>query len=79
MKYTLSEARKKLSKLLKKACVGEEVVIAGSKELLVRLVPVRDPEGLPWVKRNRVPGALRGKIFSTRMLLRPSRGKNCRT
>jgi antitoxin (DNA-binding transcriptional repressor) of toxin-antitoxin stability system len=79
MKYTLSEARKKLSKLLKKACVGEEVVIAGSKELLVRLVPVRDPEGLPWVKRNRVPGALRGKIFSTPDAFAPLTGQELRT
>jgi antitoxin (DNA-binding transcriptional repressor) of toxin-antitoxin stability system len=65
MRYTESEARKKLSKLLKKACAGEEVVIAGSKERLVQLVPIRDREAPPRAKRNRMAGRLKGKIFSS--------------
>lgn len=64
MKYTVSEAGKRLSHLLKEACAGEEVVIASGEELLVKLVPVRDRKVTARAKKDRVPGRLKGKIFS---------------
>lgn len=59
MKYTAAEAGRKLSRLVEQACAGKDVVISSGKELLVRLVPVRNPR----VRKDRVPGALKGKIF----------------
>lgn len=61
MKYSIPQAAKKLCRLLKKACAGEEVVIA-CKELRVKLVPVCGPE-MASANKDRVPGRLKGKIF----------------
>jgi prevent-host-death family protein len=54
--FTIHEAKTNLSKLIEKACQGEEVVIARGPEPVVRLVPIAD------VKGRRQPGALRGKL-----------------
>jgi len=54
--FTIHEAKTNLSKLIKQACQGEEVVIARGPEPVVRLVPIAD------VKGRRQPGALRGKL-----------------
>ena len=54
--FTIHEAKTNLSKLIRKACQGEEVVIARAHEPVVRLVPIVD------VKGRRQPGALRGKL-----------------
>ena len=52
----IHKARAGLSKLVARACAGEEVVIARGKRPLVRLVPVDRP--VP----QRKFGALRGKV-----------------
>ena len=53
---TIHEAKTNLSRLIEKACRGEEIVIARGSEPVVRLVPIVD------AKRWRQPGALRGKL-----------------
>ena len=50
------EAKTNLSKLIERACRGEEVVIARGAIPVVRLVPVGEVQG------RRQPGALRGKL-----------------
>jgi prevent-host-death family protein len=52
---TIHEAKTNLSRLIKQACAGEEIVIARGKEPVVRLVPVEQSP-----KQRRVPGALKG-------------------
>jgi prevent-host-death family protein len=57
--YTVHEAKSNLSKLLRKAARGEEVVIARGKKPVARLVAF-SPE-----KKKRVPGRWKGKISYT--------------
>jgi prevent-host-death family protein len=52
----IHKAKAGLSKLVARACSGEEVVISRGKQPLVRLVPVNRP--IP----ERKFGALRGKL-----------------
>jgi len=52
----ISKAKAELSRLIARACAGEEVVIARGKQPLVRLVPVDRPAPL------RKFGAMKGKI-----------------
>jgi antitoxin (DNA-binding transcriptional repressor) of toxin-antitoxin stability system len=54
---TIHDAKRSLSRLIAKACWGEEIVIARGKKPVVRLVALQDAQG------NRKPGALKGKIF----------------
>ena len=49
-------AKRNLSRLITRACAGEEIVIARRDQPLVRLTPLRDEKG------DRKPGRLRGKI-----------------
>jgi antitoxin (DNA-binding transcriptional repressor) of toxin-antitoxin stability system len=65
MKYTVSEARRGLSRLLKAACAGNEVVVAGGKGFLVKLVPIQATEVPNVPDKDRVPGALKGRILYT--------------
>ncbi len=53
---TIHEAKTNLSRLIEKACRGEDVVIARGSEPVVRLVALKDSKG------HRKPGSLRGKI-----------------
>jgi prevent-host-death family protein len=53
---TVHQAKTNLSKLIKEACQGEEIVIARGKVPVARLVPVRK------IRAQRKPGALRGKL-----------------
>ncbi len=53
---TIHAAKTHLSKLIKRACAGEDIIIARGKEPLVRLVPVDAP------KPKREFGAMRGKV-----------------
>ncbi len=53
---TIHKAKTQLSKLIEKACKGEEIIIARGKKPVVRLVAIEDKRG------NRKPGALKGKI-----------------
>jgi prevent-host-death family protein len=60
MKYhTVHEAKTNLSKLIAKACDGEEVIIARGKKPVVKLVPISD--GV----KKRVPGGFEGQISWT--------------
>lgn len=53
---TIHKAKTELSRLIEKACRGEEIVIARGKKPVVRLVAVEDKNG------QRKPGALSGKL-----------------
>lgn len=53
---TIHKAKTELSRLIEKACRGEEIVIARGKKPVVRLVAIEDTQG------QRKPGALRGKL-----------------
>jgi prevent-host-death family protein len=55
--YTVHEAKTNLSKLLRKAARGEEVIIARGKKPVAKLV------ALSTEKKKRVPGRLKGKIW----------------
>lgn len=56
--YNVAEAKAKLSKLLKQAQRGEEVLIAKDHKPIVRLVPVRQP-----TRGKRKPGSGKGKVL----------------
>lgn len=53
---TIHKAKTELSRLIERACRGEEIVIARGKKPVVRLVAIED------VQRQRKPGILRGKL-----------------
>ncbi|HLX86381.1 MAG TPA: type II toxin-antitoxin system prevent-host-death family antitoxin [Terriglobales bacterium] len=53
---TIHKAKTELSRLIEKACRGEEIVIARGKTPVVRLVAIADKSG------QRKPGVLRGKL-----------------
>jgi prevent-host-death family protein len=52
----IHEAKTNLSRLIKKACLGEEIIIARGKEPVVRLVPIASRKG------RRKLGILKGKL-----------------
>jgi prevent-host-death family protein len=53
---TIHEAKTNLSRLIKKASAGEEVIIARGDTPVARLVPVGETKG------KRQPGSLKGKL-----------------
>ena len=53
---TIHKAKTNLSRLIEKACQGEDIVIARGSKPVVRLVAIEDKRG------NRKPGAWKGKI-----------------
>ena len=53
---TVHKAKTELSRLIEKACRGEEIVIARCKKPVVRLVAIEDNRG------QRKPGAWKGKV-----------------
>jgi prevent-host-death family protein len=55
--YNVAEAKARLSDLVRKALLGEEVVIAKDNKPLVRLVPL----GLA-ASRTRTPGSAKGQV-----------------
>ena len=57
--HTIHEAKTNLSKLIKKACEGEDVIIARGDKPVVRLVPIGE------VSRQRKPGRFAGQISWT--------------
>ena len=59
MMYTVHQAKTNLSKLLRKAARGEEVIIARGKKPVARLV------ALSARTKERVPGRLKGRIWYT--------------
>jgi prevent-host-death family protein len=54
--FSIHEAKTNLSRLIEKACEGEEIVIARGSRPVVRLAPMVD------AKSRRQPGELRGKL-----------------
>jgi prevent-host-death family protein len=52
----IHEAKTTLSRLIEKACRGEEIIIARGKDPVVRLVPIAGRKG------RRTLGALKGKL-----------------
>ncbi len=52
--YNIHQAKTHFSKLIEKARLGEDVVVAKAGKPVVRLVPVEPP------KRRRQPGSARG-------------------
>ncbi|HXM68347.1 MAG TPA: type II toxin-antitoxin system Phd/YefM family antitoxin [Candidatus Acidoferrum sp.] len=56
---TIHKAKTQLSRLIEKACQGEEIIIARGKQPVVKLV------ALPVTRKKRTPGAWKGKISYT--------------
>ena len=61
----IHHAKTHLSRLIEKACEGEEVIIARGDEPLVRLEPLRTKKG------QRKPGSLKGKLIVGREFFEP--------
>lgn len=61
----IHQAKTHLSRLIEKACEGEEVIIARGDEPLVRLEPLRNKKG------QRKPGSLKGKLKVGREFFEP--------
>jgi antitoxin (DNA-binding transcriptional repressor) of toxin-antitoxin stability system len=59
VKYTVHQAKTSLSRLLKEACAGKEVVIARGSQPIAKLVPLGS------ASQNRIPGRLKGLISWT--------------
>ena len=53
---TIEEAKRNLSRLIRKASEGEEVIIARGSKPVARLVPIAE------VKKKRRPGSMKGKF-----------------
>jgi prevent-host-death family protein len=62
---TVHAAKTHLSKLIERACAGEDVVIARGRTPVVRLVPVRK------AKPSRRFGAMRGRARTTNAFFAP--------
>jgi antitoxin (DNA-binding transcriptional repressor) of toxin-antitoxin stability system len=56
---TIHKAKTELSRLIERACRGEEIVIARGKKPVVRLVAI------PTATKKRKPGILKGRISYT--------------
>ncbi|MDZ7656962.1 MAG: type II toxin-antitoxin system Phd/YefM family antitoxin [Sulfurimicrobium sp.] len=54
--FNISEAKSHFSELVKKAMLGEEVVIAKDNKPILKLVPVTA------VAKERMPGSAKGRI-----------------
>ena len=57
--HTIHEAKTNLSKLIEKACAGEEVIIARGKKPVAKIIPFGD------TVRQRILGGFEGKISWT--------------
>jgi prevent-host-death family protein len=55
-RFTIHQAKTNLSRLIEKACEGEEIIIARGSEPVARLVPLAGAKG------KRQPGSLQGKL-----------------
>jgi prevent-host-death family protein len=56
--YNIAEAKSHFSELVKRALLGEEIVIARDNKPLLKLAPVA--EG----KKRRLPGSAKGQLLS---------------
>lgn len=55
--FNIAEAKARLSELVQKAMLGEEVIIAKDNKPLLKLVPLKSP------KQRREPGSGKGQIL----------------
>jgi prevent-host-death family protein len=55
--FNIAEAKSRLSELVQKAMIGEEVIIAKDNKPIARLVPLATP------RKKRTPGSARGQIW----------------
>jgi prevent-host-death family protein len=55
--FNIAEAKSRLSELLQKAMIGEEIVIARDNKPIVKLVPLATPG------RKRKPGSAKGQVW----------------
>jgi prevent-host-death family protein len=62
---TIHQAKTNLSRLIKRACAGEEVIIARGSKPVARLIPAGE------VKGKRRPGSLKGKLRVGREFFEP--------
>jgi prevent-host-death family protein len=62
---TIHEAKTNLSRLIEKACRGEEIIIALSSDRIVRLIPIGQCKG------HRKLGILKGKLVVGREFFEP--------
>jgi prevent-host-death family protein len=58
MNYTLHQAKTNLSRLIKEAQSGKEVIITRGKQPVAKIVPVAS------AAKKRIPGTLKGQIWS---------------
>ncbi len=58
MSYTVHQAKTNLSRLIKEAQSGKEVVITRGKEPVAKIVPIAS------AAKKRVPGSMKGLIWS---------------
>ena len=56
MTVKIQKAKKNLSRLIKKALAGEEVIIARGSKHVARLVPIAE------AMKKRQPGSMKGKL-----------------
>ena len=57
MSYTVHQAKSNLSRLIKEAQSGKEVIITRGKDPVAKIVPINKP-------KTRVPGSMKGLIWS---------------
>ena len=57
MSYTVHQAKTNLSRLIKEAESGKEVVISRGKKPVAKIVPIAKP-------KKRVPGMFKGQLWS---------------
>ena len=58
MSYTVHQAKTNLSRLIKEAQKGKEVIITRGKDPVARIVPITS------VAKKRIPDMLKGQIWS---------------
>jgi prevent-host-death family protein len=58
MSYTVHQAKTNLSKLIKEAESGKEVVITRGKQPVAKIVPISK------TAKKRIPGSMKGQLWS---------------
>ncbi len=65
MAYTVHEAKTNLSKLLKEACSGKEVIIAKGRQPMAKLVAIGA------ARKKRIPGKFAGQFSAAESAFAP--------
>jgi len=58
MSYTVHQAKTNLSRLIKEAEKGSEVIITRGKKPVAKLVPIQE------TSKKRIPGSMKGQLWS---------------